>query len=146
MRIEDPETSLPFLPFPHPQVRAWTGFPRNSCTRDGGTGFRYFTSFGFVFAEICFPLQVLLGNLQSFLHPRSKSKSRFSGSWGLCDAQTWMRINLPRSDRLTHRSAALAPRWPRGNRDVNTPRCNKPKYASFHTFMTRGWIANLKEG
>lgn len=48
MRIEEPETSFLLLLFPLPQVRAWTGFPRNTCTditRDTGTGFRYFTSF-----------------------------------------------------------------------------------------------------
>ena len=153
MRIEKLETSLPLLLFPLLQVRAWMGFPRNACTdiaRDTSTGFRYFTSLYSAFlCRICFLLQVLPGNLKSFLHPRSKSSSK-AGS----QAHEEFAIHKPGGEQPPlSRQAHLPPRGPRPdpeaagtNGDVNTPRCNKQKYAPFHTSVTWGWISALKEG
>lgn len=55
--------------------------------------------------------------------------------------------NLPGADRLTYHTTALAPDPEAAgtNSNVNTPRCEKPKYAPFHTSMPWGWVLTLKE-
>lgn len=127
------------------------GFPRNICTRDTGTGFKYFTSVSFFFI-ICFLLQVLPVNLQPLLPSAKKQEqkqSRLSGSWGVHNPQTQMRITSP--DQSGQPPAAqpslhTGPEAAGTNCGMNMPRCNKPKQASFHSATPRGCIATLKEG
>lgn len=116
---------------------------------------RYFTSFSFfcfnLFLQDPFPVTGFAWKPATL--PSSKmqgeEQSRFSGSWGTCDPQTWMRATSPEQTGLPTAAQPLShigPKLAGTNCRVNVPRCNKPKYALFHTSMTQGWIATLKEG
>lgn len=110
MRTEEPETSLPLLLSP----LGLDGIPQDACTdiaRDTDTGFRYFTSLCSAFpCRICFLLQALLGNLKFlFIQEARAAAKHLLRLMGSSPSTNMDGNNLPGADRLTYRTAALAP-------------------------------------
>lgn len=101
------------------------------------------------FCRLYFLSQVLPGNLQSVLHPRSKSSSKGGSQihgelaihklgWESAPL-SWRAHRLQRSHcpALAWRQLVTAAVW--------THRGAKPKYAPFSTSVAQGWTATLKE-
>lgn len=146
MRIEKPETSLASLIFPLPQVRAWTGFYRNSCTRDAGMGFMYFTRafFAGYISHQKFCLGICSLSFLKEARAAAKEVLRFMGNWQSTNLEE---NHLPWADRLTSHSAAIALHWPGGSwyqLQCEHTEVQQAKICSFFYFCDSGLDCSLK--